>query len=56
MPAPVSLWSDVADFIGRVGFPVFVAVWLLVRSDKILRALTDAVTKLTAVLESRKDV
>jgi hypothetical protein len=55
LPSTQNFLTEVADFIGRVGFPVFVAVWLLARSDKILRALTDAVVKLTAVLETRKD-
>ena len=33
--------------ISQVGFPVFVAAYLLIRTDKLLRELTTAVKELT---------
>jgi len=36
-------WSSlVATFISQVGFPIFVAVFLLFRLDKTLKGLTEA--------------
>jgi len=37
---------DVMAFIQSVGFPIFVAVWLLVRSDKFIQANTAAINTL----------
>lgn len=39
-------------FIQGVGFPVVVACWLLFKEDKTIKLLTQAVDKLTAVVES----
>lgn len=37
-------------FIQAVGFPVFVAVWLLMRSDRLTRELTKAIRALEHVV------
>ena len=36
--------------IGSLGFPIFVAVWLLLRSDNIIKEMTVAVRDLTQVV------
>jgi hypothetical protein len=43
-----------ASLIAQVGFPIFVAVWLLVRSDKIIADLTEAIRDLKSCVESLK--
>lgn len=42
----------VTRFIQNLGFPIFVAVWLLYRSDKIIKANTVAILKLTEVVRN----
>lgn len=53
-PTTIDLVSRV---IGSLGFPIFVAVWLLFRTDKLLRELTTALEDLkdcvTAALRGR---
>lgn len=51
--------NDVANFISTIGFPVFVAVWMLYKGSKDSEALKDsvnelknAITEMTAKLES----
>ncbi len=39
-----------AQLVSQVGFPIFVAVWLLVRSDKRTKELTTAVRELTTLV------
>lgn len=39
------------SFISQVGFPIFVAVWMLVRGSKDSRELRDAVNRLTSAIE-----
>lgn len=39
--------------LSSLGFPVFVAVWLMVRTDTILRELRDAIRELKSSLERR---
>ena len=36
--------------VGNLGFPIFVAVWLLMRSDRLLRELHDAIVELTNLI------
>lgn len=38
------------QFVSQLGFPIFVAVWLLVRSDKRTKELTTAIRELTHVV------
>lgn len=50
LPAPELLrWA--ALFVKDVGFPVFVAVYLLVRVDPAIRALTKTVHSLSDVMQ-----
>ncbi len=39
-----------ATLISTIGFPIFVAVWLLLRSDNIIKEMTEAVRDLTQVV------
>lgn len=43
----------ITRFIGNLGFPIFVAVWLLLRTDKLLRALTVSVDKLCDCIDTK---
>ena len=43
------MWETIGDFIGEVGFPIFVAVFVLVRLDPAIRKLTNAITSNTVV-------
>ena len=43
------MWETIGDFIAQVGFPVFVASFVLVRLDPALRKLTNAITSNTVV-------
>lgn len=42
--------ADLGDFIARVGFPVAVAIYLLVRWDPIIRDLNKTITALTIIV------
>lgn len=43
--------NDVIELVGKVGFPVLVAWFLLVRLDHTLHEVRDALKELTASLE-----
>ena len=52
----------VQGFISSVGFPIFVAVWMLYKSSKDadrmsegLQELKNAITELTTLIKSEKD-
>lgn len=46
-PATVTLVTQV---VGSLGFPIFVAVWLLLRTDKLLMELLTAVHNLPSAV------
>ncbi len=48
-----SVTNLIADFISRVGFPIFVAVWLLIYTDKTLKSLTVAIDHLADLIETK---
>ena len=43
------MWEAIGKFIGDVGFPVFVATFVLVRLDPAIRRLTRSITTNTVV-------
>jgi len=43
------MWDAIGAFIAQVGFPVFVASFVLIRLDPAIRKLTDAITSNTVV-------
>lgn len=51
----MDLIPQIAQLVKDVGFPVFVAMWLLVKVGPALDQLTRSVTKLTAVLGRRAE-
>lgn len=51
MESSPETWIKLAN---TVGFPIWVAVFLLVRLDRTLREMTAAVTKLTVELRAQK--
>jgi len=57
-PAPVefSVFQAVVEFVKTVGFPIAVAFYFMLRTDKKLEACTAAITALTAELAELKDV
>lgn len=49
-PATVTLVTDV---ISKVGFPIFVAVWMLIYMNKTLKELTESINKLATLIETK---
>ncbi len=45
--------EEVARLVRDVGFPVFVAAYVLIRIEPILRQLTVVVSRLTVLIEDR---
>lgn len=45
-------WLDVTDFIKMVGFPIFVAVFLLIRVESVLKNLVTAIHELSRSITS----
>jgi hypothetical protein len=43
------MWVEIGDFIGRIGFPAFVAVWLLVQLKPEIRRLRQSIEANTVV-------
>jgi len=48
------LLDAVMRFIERVGFPIFVAVWILIVQNKAIEKLTVAINALTTAVNSDK--
>lgn len=42
-------FKEIGDFIAGVGFPAFVAIWLLIRMEPAIRRLERSITSLTVV-------
>lgn len=42
---------DIVNFINTVGFPIFVAVYFLVRLDNTLKDISKNITDLTKIIE-----
>lgn len=47
MPLKKVTFKEVGEFISRVGFPVAVACYLLLRMDYVLTKLTEAISDLS---------
>ena len=43
----MTFWNECAGFINTVGFPVFVAVYMMVVTNKGIKAMTSAFNELT---------
>lgn len=43
--------NEVAQFISQLGFPIFVAVWMLYKTSKDSEALKDSVTELKDAID-----
>lgn len=43
--------NEVAQFISQVGFPIFVAVWMLYKTSKDSEALKDSVNDLKDAID-----
>lgn len=40
-----------ADMIGTYGFPVFVCLWFMFRTEKIIKANTEAIINLSSLMK-----
>lgn len=49
------LLDQIIRAISALGFPIFVAVFLLFRTDRIIGELRDAVRELIAVIRERRE-
>lgn len=47
---------DILNFINTVGFPIFVAVFFLVKLDKTLQNIGKSVSDLTKIIEMKLEV
>lgn len=45
--------KDLITLIQTVGFPIFICIWFLIRTEKVLQAAVDAVNRL-ALIEERE--
>ena len=43
--------NEIAQFISQLGFPIFVAVWMLYKTSKDSEALKDSVTELKDAID-----
>jgi len=46
------MWETVGDFIGQVGFPIFVATWLLLKIGPEMKKLRIELTRLIASIST----
>jgi len=42
-------WKSIGDFVGSVGIPGFIAIFVIVRLEPSMKKLRDAITSLTVV-------
>lgn len=47
--------TDAAQFISQVGFPIFVAVWMLYKTSQDSQATTQAINELKVVIQKLSD-
>lgn len=47
--------NDVKDFISTLGFPIFIAVWMLIRDARIISNITKALVEITDALADQKE-
>ena len=45
--------KDLITLVQTVGFPIFICIWFLIRTEKVLQAAVDAVNRL-ALIEERE--
>lgn len=42
--------NEIAQFISQIGFPIFVAVWMLYKSSKDSEAMKDSINELRTAI------
>lgn len=42
--------NEIAQFVSQVGFPIFVAVWMLYKSSKDSEAMKDSINELRTAI------
>ena len=48
-----AVWELIKDGIASLGFPIFVAVYLLIHMKKTLKKLTDSIDNLIELIKSK---
>ncbi|MBM7623633.1 YvrJ family protein [Sporohalobacter salinus] len=48
--------KDIVGFIQQVGFPAFVALYVLVRLEPLIQSNTEAINKLAVVISNLSEV
>ncbi|MBM7624791.1 YvrJ family protein [Sporohalobacter salinus] len=48
--------KDIANFIQQVGFPAFVAIYVLVRLEPLIQSNTEAINKLAIAISNLSEV
>ena len=41
------IFKEIRSFVSDLGFPIFIAIWVLVVHKKTIESLTEAITSLT---------
>jgi len=44
--------KDVAIFIKEVGFPIFIAVYVLIRMEKAMKSLTASINNMSSIVSA----
>lgn len=52
VPVACDLWREGVALLRDVGFPIFVAVWLLLRFERAMKELDERVKDATAVIQA----
>ena len=47
--------QELIELIGQYGFPIFVCIWFMFRTEKIIAENTSAIIKLTVLVEKLVD-
>ena len=52
-PSVFNTLSSVADLIAKLGFPIFVAGYLLIRIEPVLKNINEILVKLVSLIEHK---
>ena len=52
----MTIETDLVPLISSVGFPIVVCLWFMFRTEKVIRANTDALNQIKGVLEVKNGV
>lgn len=52
---PAEVWGALQGFIAATGFPIFIAVYVLVRMERTLHRNTDALNDVAALIRQARN-